>query len=274
MATPFPDFAQIKKAMKATWTAGDFGRIAPEIERAAEEFVSRLKLKTGMRVLDVACGTGNESLPAARARAEVTGLDLAPNLLEQARARAQKENLKIRFLEGDAEDLPFEAAEFDVVLSVFGAMFAPRPERVVSEFLRVCKPGGLIAMANWTPGSSQGQMFKLTAKYAPPPPGVPPPVLWGDEAIVRERFGSKARVVTTKREVIFDFPFGPAGVVEMFSKYAPPTVATLAKLDPAARKAMLDDMTQHWTSHNEGDANHTIMRGEYLEVHAYPSRTT
>lgn len=271
MATATPNFAEIKKALKAGWMAGDFGRIASLNENRGQEFVDRLGLKHGMRVLDVACGTGNQSLPAARTGADVTGLDLAPNLLEQARAAAQKEGLKIRFLEGDAEELPFEAGEFDVVYSMFGAMFAPRPERVAAEFLRVCKPGGLIAMANWTPGGFSGQMFKINGKYAPPPPGVPAPVLWGDEAVVRQRFGSKVRIETTKRELIFDMPFGPAEVVEMFRNYFGPTKIALSKLDAASQKAMLNELTQHWASHNEGDANHTIVRSEYLEVYVRPS---
>jgi SAM-dependent methyltransferase len=269
MGSASPDFAAIKKAMKAAWMAGDFGKIADLNTARGEEFVARLGLKPGMRVLDVACGTGNQSLPAARTGADVTGLDQA-NLLEQAKAAAQREGLRIRFIEGDAEELPFEAGEFDVVMSMFGAMFAPRPERVASELLRVCKHGGLIAMASWTPTSFQAETFKLNAKYSPPPPGVPAPVLWGDEKVARERFGSRARVETSKREVVFDFPFGPAKVVEMFRTYFGPTQMVLARLDPAAQKAMIEDMTQHWASRNEGHANHTVVRGEYLELHARP----
>ena len=200
----------------------------------------------------------------------MTGLDHAPNLLEQARAAAQRQGLKIRFIEGDAEELPFEAGEFDVVMSMFGAMFAPRPERVASEFLRVCKRGGRIAMASWAPTSFQAETFKINAKYAPPPPGVPAPVLWGDEKVVRERFGSSAEVETWKREVVFDFPFGPAKVVELFRTYFGPTQVALAKLEPAKQAAMLAEMTDHWASANEGDANRTLVRGEYLEVHARP----
>ncbi len=270
MSSASPDFVAIKKAMKAAWMAGDFGKIADLNTRRGEEFVARLNLKPGMRVLDVACGTGNQSLPAARTGADVTGLDHAPNLLEQARAAAQKEGLKIRFIEGDAEELPFEAGEFDVVMSMFGAMFAPQPERIASEFLRVCKRGGLIAMASWTPTSFQAETFKINAKYAPPPPGVPAPVLWGDETVVRERFGDRAKVETAKREVVFDFPLSPAKVVDLFRTYFGPTQMTLARLDPAAQAAMLAEMTEHWASGNEGDANHTIVRGEYLEVHARP----
>jgi SAM-dependent methyltransferase len=268
MASTQPNFAELKKALKATWMAGDFGKIAIHNEQEGAEFIGRLGLKPGMRVLDVACGTGNQSLPAARTGAEVTGLDLAPNLLEQARKRAQAENLKIRFIEGDAEQLPFEDAEFDVVLSMFGAMFAPRPEKVAAEFVRVCKPDGLIAMANWTPTGFAGEMFRIMGRYAPPPPGIPAPVLWGDEAVARERFGSQVRIETTQHELDFDLPFGPAEVVAFFRTNLGPAHMTFAKLDAAGQKSLADDLTRHWASHNQGDANHTLVRGEYLEVRA------
>ena len=142
------DFAQLKSNMKASWMAGDFGQIANFTVKAAEEFVARAALASGARVLDVACGTGNTAIPAARAGGLVTGVDIASNLLEQATKRAAAEHLQIRFREGDAEALPFDDGQFDLVLTMFGAMFAPRPERVAAELIRVCKPGGLIAMAN------------------------------------------------------------------------------------------------------------------------------
>ena len=193
MSGTAPGFAELKKGMKAAWMAGDFGQIARHSERRGEEFVARLGLRPGMKVLDVACGTGNQSIPAARTGAKVTAVDIATNSLEQARKRADAEGLKIRFIEGDAEDLPAETAQFDVVCSMFGAMFAPRPELVASEMIRVCKPGGLIAMANWTPGGFVGQMFKINGSHLPPQPGVPAPTLWGEEAVVRQRFGPKVK---------------------------------------------------------------------------------
>ena len=168
----------LKQRMKSTWMAGDFGQIARINERSGEEFVDRLHLQPGMQILDVACGTGNQSIPAARTGARVTGLDIAPNLLEQARERARAEDLKVDFVEGDAEDLPYEAGEFDVVLSMFGAMFAPRPERVAAELHRVCRPGGLIAMGNWTPQGFIGQTFALMSRQVAPPPGIVPAILW------------------------------------------------------------------------------------------------
>jgi SAM-dependent methyltransferase len=268
MATVPNNLAELKARMRASWMAGDFGEIAKVNAGEAEGFIRRINLKPGTKVLDVACGTGNQSIPAARAGAEVIGLDIAPNLLEQARQRAAAEKLKIEFIEGDAEKLPYDAARFDVVLSMFGAMFAPRPEVVASELLRVCRPGGLIAMGNWTPESFVGQMFKITSKYAPPPPGVPPPTLWGVEQVVNERFAGKARVETTKQHLLFDYPFPPSEAVAFFRKYFGPTQTSFARLDDAGQRALAADLTSHWTTQNQGDPNHTVIKAEYLEVHA------
>lgn len=260
--------AELKQRMKSTWMAGDFGQIARLGTRGAAEFVQRLGLKPGQRVLDVACGTGNQSLPAAQAGADVTGLDIATNLLEQARENAQREGLKIRFDEGDAEELPYEPASFDVVLSMFGAMFAPRPEKVAAELLRVCRPGGLIAMGNWTPGGFVGKMFGITARHVPPPPGIPAPLLWGEESVVQDRFGGKAKVETAKREMLFELPFGPQAAVDLFRKYFGPTQVAFSKLDAQGQEALARETVQHWEKHNEGDSDHTVIRAEYLEVRA------
>ncbi|HYM07687.1 MAG TPA: class I SAM-dependent methyltransferase [Terriglobales bacterium] len=268
MASLPEGFAELKQRLRASWMAGDFGEIAKLNSHGAEDFVARLGLRPGMKVLDVACGTGNQSIPAARAGAEVTGLDIATNLLEQARQRAAEEKLKIEFIEGDAEKLPYEAASFDVVLSMFGAMFAPRPEVVAAELLRVCRPGGLIAMGNWTPGGFVGQMFRITAGHVPPPPGMPAPSLWGDEKVVTERLGGKTRLAMSRQHLLFDYPFAPSEAVAFFRKYFGPTKMTFARLDEAAQEALAADLTAHWTRNNEGDANHTIIKAEYLEVHA------
>jgi ubiquinone/menaquinone biosynthesis C-methylase UbiE len=266
------DFAELKQRLRASWMAGDFGQIARLNAQGAEDFVARLNLKPGTKVLDVACGTGNQSIPAARTGAQVIGLDIAPNLLEQARQRAVSENLKIEFVEGDAEKLPYPAGQFDVVLSMFGAMFAPRPEVVASELKRVCHPGGLVAMGNWTPEGFVGQMFLITARHAPPPPGMLPPSLWGVEKVIAERLGAGerkiARLETKKQELLFDYPFSPADAVAFFRKYFGPTQTTFARLEEPAQKALADDLTQHWAKNNLGDANHTVIKAEYLEVHA------
>ena len=269
--TDSPEFVALKQRMKSTWMAGDFGQIARINERSAEEFVGRLGLRSGMRVLDVACGTGNQSVPAARTGADVIGLDIATNLLEQARERARKENLKITFVEGDAEQLPYDNGQFDVVLTMFGAMFAPRPERVASELLRLCRPGGLVAMGNWTPGGFVGQSFVITSRYVPLPPGVVPPVLWGEESVVTERFANRAQLQMTRRTMEFDFPYGPAKVVDLFKTYFGPTKMAFERLDAAKQQALHDDLLRHWAEHNEASDGRTVVHGEYLEVHARPN---
>ncbi|MBV8436175.1 MAG: class I SAM-dependent methyltransferase [Silvibacterium sp.] len=261
----------LKQRMKATWMAGDFGQIARINERSGEEFVDRLHLQPGMRILDVACGTGNQSIPAARTGARVTGLDIAPNLLEQARERARAEDLKVDFVEGDAEDLPYEAGEFDVVLSMFGAMFAPRPERVVAEFHRVCRPGGLIAMGNWTPQGFIGQTFALMSRHVAPPPGIVSAILWGDEAVVAERFGGKAKIQTARRAVFFEVPFGPEQTVNLFRTYFGPIKTAFEQLDAAGQQALHQDLVALWTIHNEATNGRTALHLEFLEVHARPN---
>jgi ubiquinone/menaquinone biosynthesis C-methylase UbiE len=269
MQTPSPDFAQLKSNLKSIWMAGDFGQIANYAVHAGVEFIQRTNIKPDARVLDVACGTGNVSIPAAKAGANVTGIDIAPNLLEQARKRAAAEGVKIRFDEGDAEDLPYAEGEFDIVVTMFGAMFAPRPERTAAELLRVCKPGGLIAMANWTPEGFVGQSFQLTAKLAPPPPGVPPSILWGDEAIVRQRFAQGiSDLKMTRYNVSFSYPFEPKEVVALFRKYFGPTQMTFARLDKASQEQLAVEMEKQWTEHNQATDGSTRVNAEYLDVRA------
>lgn len=263
------DFAVLKQRMRETWMAGDFGVIASHNVKLAEQFVSRIEIRPGTKLLDIACGTGNTSIPAARAGAEVTGADIATNLLEQARVRASQEGLKIQFDEGDAESLRYPDASFDVVISMFGAMFAPRPELVAAELLRVCRPGGTIAMGNWTPRGFTGTMFKATAKHVPPPPGIPPPVLWGDEATVRERFGNGVSQLTCTPQVAeFRFSASPAEVVELFRKYFGPTQVAFARLDPAGQAALAAELVGAWTQANEAKDGTTLVQNEYLDVHA------
>jgi len=263
-----PDLAELKSRMKSTWMAGDFGQIANFTAPEAENFVGRLGIKPGAKVLDVACGTGNTAIPAARAGASVTGVDIATNLLEQARKRAAWEQLAIRFEEGDAEELPYDDHAFDVVLTMFGAMFAPRPERVAAELIRVCKPGGLIAMANWTPQGFVGKSFQLTAKMVTPPP-VPPPVLWGDENVVRQRLADGAKSVTcTRQNARFAYPFTPRETVDFFRRYFGPTQMAFSRLDPAGQAAMAAQMESLWMEHNTANDGTTVVDAEYLEVHA------
>jgi SAM-dependent methyltransferase len=262
-----PEMESLKTRLKAMWMAGDFGQVAKIIETGAEEFIARLALKPGTRVLDVACGSGNLAIPAARAGAIVTGVDIAPNLLEQARARAEAEGLNIQFDEGDAENLPYADAAFDEVVSMFGAMFAPRPELVAAELVRVCRPGGRIAMANWTPEGFIGQMFKVGGKYVPPPPGMPSPLKWGDEETVRERLRDGIVGLRLMRRMCqFKYPFPPAEVVESFRKYYGPTQRTFDALDADGQAALRNDLERLWAEHNQATDNTTYVEGEYLEV--------
>ena len=249
------------------WMAGDFGQIANVIQAGADEFIASLGLKPGNRVLDVACGSGNLAIPAARTGARVTGVDIATNLLEQARARAEAEGLTIQFDEGDAESLPYDDAAFDVVITMFGAMFAPRPELVSSELVRVCEPGGLIAMANWTPAGHIGQMFKITGKHVPPPPTMPSPIKWGDEETVRERLTNGITdLKLTSRMCAFKFPFPPAEVVEFFRMYYGPTQRAFGALDENAQSALRKDLEQLWSDNNKATDGTTHVDAEYLEV--------
>src|SRR6476646_9014069 len=188
------EMENLKNRLRSTWIAGDFGQIAKAYAIGAREFVERLDLGNGTRVLDAACGTGNLSFPAARTGASVTGIDIAPNLIRQAEEANETEKLDAEFDIGDVEAMPYNDDSFDVVMSMFGAMFAPRPDVTAAELKRVCKPGGLIAMANWTPEGFIGQMFKTTGKHVPPPAGMPSPLLWGTEDAVRERFAGAADI--------------------------------------------------------------------------------
>lgn len=267
MSSVSPEMESLKTRLKGMWMAGDFGQVAKVIEAGAAEFIDRLNLKPGELVLDVACGSGNLAIPAARAGATVTGVDIATNLLEQARARAAAEGLSIRFDEGDAESLPYGDAEFDVVVTMYGAMFAPRPELVAAELVRVCRPGGRIAMANWTPEGFIGQMFKTTGKHVPPPPNMPSPIKWGDEATVRERLHDGiADLQMTKRMCTFKYPFSPAEVVEFFRMYYGPTQRAFAALDQEKQAALRSDLEQLWAEHNQATDDGTHVEGEYLEV--------
>src|ERR1044072_4151231 len=239
------ELAALKTKLRATWIAGDFGEIAKYYEDQAEDFVKRLDLKPGMKVLDVACGTGNLANPAARTGADVTGVDIAPNLIEQARENAKTEGWNAQFAEGDAEALPYADGTFDVVMTMFGAMFAPRPELVVAELKRVCRPGGLIAMANWTPTGFIGQMFKINGTYLPLPPGMASPVLWGVEETLRQRFAEGISKLELKPQSIrWTFPLSPPEVVEHFRQFNGPTQKAFGAPDAQKQAALRNDLEQ------------------------------
>jgi len=267
MNTITHEMESLKARLKSTWMSGDYGHFAKFLEPGAIEFFRRLDVVRGTTVLDVACGAGQVALMAARAGAVVTGVDIATNLIDQARARAQAEGLAARFDEGDAEMLPYGDGSFDLVVSLIGAMFAPRPELVALELLRVCRPGGRVAMANWTPGGFVGQMFKTIGKHVPPPPGVPAPVLWGDEATVRERLREGTTDVRmTRRTYPFEYPFPPSEVVEFFRTYYGPANRAFAALDTEGQASLRGELEQLWSAHNRAGAGATHVDAEYLEV--------
>jgi len=267
MNTLTPEMEAVKAKLKATWISGDFEQIAKAYAPGAAEFVSRLNLQPAERVLDVACGTGNLTIPAAKRSATVVGQDIAPNLLEQGRAKAKAEGLTIQFDENDAEALPYEDAAFDAVITMFGAMFTPRPDVTAAELTRTCRPGGRIAMANWTPEGFIGQMFKIVGKHVPPAPGIPSPLQWGNETVVRERFnGAVSDLQLTRRTIAFSFPFTAPEVVECFRRYYGPTYKAFGTLDEQGQAALRQELEQHWSAHNQSQNGVTRVESEYLEV--------
>jgi len=260
------DFEQLKTHLKTTWMTGDYDVFSRYLERGAEQFFQRLGITPGTLVLDVACGAGQLALIAARAGAHVVACDIATNWLEKARLRAASEGLEIIFEEGDAEALPYADAQFDVVASLFGAMFAPRPELVAAELTRVCRSGGMIAMANWTPAGFVGQMFKTISKHIAPP-GMPAPVLWGDEATVGDRFREGiADLKCTRRLYHFEYPFPPDAVVDCYRANYGPMSRAFASLDVNAQETLRSELIHLWSKHNYSDANTTRVDAEYLEV--------
>jgi SAM-dependent methyltransferase len=261
------DIDDLKARLKTTWMDGNYDYFSRFMESSAVEFLDRLAVEPGASLLDVACGSGQLGLIAARRGARVTGVDIATNSIMAARGRAASEGLNARFDEGDAEALPYADASFDVVVSIYGAMFAPRPERVAAELVRVCRPSGTIAMGNWTREGFIGSMFKTFARFIAPP-GMPAPVLWGDESVVRERFGTGVSDLRlTRVNYRFDYPFTPAEVVEFFREHYGPTTRAFATLGDADRAALRADLVDLWTSHNQSsEAARTIVDSEYLEV--------
>ncbi len=269
-----PNIHAIKAGHKATWESGDFGEIARSIEDFAGEFMAGLPLKPGAQVLDAACGTGNLAIIAARHGCRVSGIDIASNLILQARARAAAENLRIDFTEGDAEALPYADGQFDLAVSSFGVMFTPRPALIVSELRRVTRPGGWIALANWTPEGFVGEMFNVFKAHVPPPPaGVPSPMEWGNEEIVRSRLGDGfAEVRLTRRIARMRYPMPPAETVEHFRKFYGPTQRAFASLDDQGREALRKGLVELQTARNIAKTPGTTeVAAEYLEVIAVRS---
>lgn len=265
--TASTEMQALKARLKTVWSSGDYGVFAKYLEPGALEFYGRLGIAPGTALLDVGCGAGQIAIPAAKAGVHVTGLDLAPNLVEQARQRAKAEGVVALFDEGDAEALPYNAGSFDVVLSLIGAMFAPQPEKVAAELIRVCRPGGRIVMANWTPEGFIGQMFKVIGRHVPPPAIMPSPLKWGTEESVRQRLGSAVKDLRlTKRLYPIEYPFAPAAVVEFFRAYYGPTNRAFAALDEPRQALLRQDLEALWGQHNQASGDSTRIESEYLEV--------
>jgi SAM-dependent methyltransferase len=261
-----PDIESLKSRLRTTWMAGDYDCFSRFMENDARSFYERLDVPPGAHLLDVACGSGQLALIAAREGVRVTGVDIAGNLIERAWARSMAESLSAHFQVADAESLPFADSSFDVVVSLIGAMFAPRPHLVARELTRVCAPGGAIAMANWTAGGFVGKMFNTIARFIAPS-GMPSPLLWGDEDIVRERFGSQVcELRLARRHFTFDYPFPPSDVVNFFRLYYGPVNRAFASLDRAGRMSLNRELEAIWSEYNRGRNGFTLIAAEYLEA--------
>ena len=253
----------------AVWTGGDFLPIARSFAPGAAEFIARLNLRAGDSLLDVACGTGNLAIPAALAGARVTGVDIAPNLIAQARNEARAAGCIVDFDVGDAEALPYASGQFDNTVTMFGAMFAFRPDRAAAELLRVTRPGGRIAMANWTPEGFVGEMLRAHVAIVPPPQGVPSSLAWGKEDTVRERFGDGVTAINcTRRKIELRFAMEPADVAELFATSYGPSVATIKATDARGARRLRNELTRLFQQHNLATDGTTAVASEYLDVQA------
>jgi ubiquinone/menaquinone biosynthesis C-methylase UbiE len=260
------ELTAIKGRQQQAWATGDFSRLAVKIILVSEQLCEAVDLHPGQKVLDVATGSGNTALAAARREADVTGVDYVEALVEQGRLRANTERLKITFQVGDAEDLRFPDASFDVVLSTFGAMFAPYQEKTAQELLRVCRPGGKIGMTNWTPDSVIGEMFKVISRYVPPPPNLKPPTLWGTEVGLRELFGNKiSSLQITKRTFMFRFRSAEQWL-DFHRTYFGPIMKVYEILDKDKQQRLSQDLLTLAGRYNRSGDTTVILPGDYLEV--------
>jgi SAM-dependent methyltransferase len=261
------DLGAVKQIQQRVWSEGDFSVVAGLVVTAAEDLAESLDIVPGERVLDVACGSGNGAIAAARrAWGNTTGADFVPALLERGRERAEAERLEIEFVEGDAEDLPFEDGSFDVVMSIFGAMFAPDQPKAASELLRVCKPGGRIGMANWVPDGFVGQMFMTTAKHAPLPPGLDPPILWGTEERLRELFGNNVSDLQTRRRTVRQRFHSTDHWFDIFRSYFGPTKVAFERVGPEGEEALEADLRELLERSNAEPGRALVLPADYLEV--------
>lgn len=263
--TTTPDLEAVKAKQQATWGAGDYAVIGTRLQIVGETLCEAVDLAAGSRVLDVAAGNGNASLAAARRGADVIASDYVEALLDGAAARAAADGLPLTTRVADAEALPFPDGEFDTVISTFGVMFTPNPERAASELLRVCAPGGRIGLANWTPEGFIGRMFKIVGSHVAPPAGVPSPLAWGTEGRLQELLGSGADISIERRHFIFRFR-SAAEYVERFSTYYGPLVRAREALDDAGRTSLSDELTALAEGAGRPNGTGIAISSEYLEV--------
>ncbi|HTG18717.1 MAG TPA: methyltransferase domain-containing protein [Reyranella sp.] len=264
-AIPTVDLSTIKGRQQLAWSSGDYAIVGTTLQIVGETLCEAVDLRSNQRVLDVAAGNGNATLAAARRFADVVSTDYVGALLEGGRRRAEADRLPVMFQEADAEALPFADASFDVVLSTFGVMFTPNQDKAARELLRVCRPGGKIGLANWTPESFIGQMFRVLGKYVPPVAGVAPPSLWGTKARFDTLFGSQAVVAAESRTFVFRYK-SPAHWLEIFRDYYGPVLKAFASLNPESRKALEKDLYALLDQNNAAKDGTLVLPSEYLEV--------
>jgi SAM-dependent methyltransferase len=261
-----PDLAAVKQRQQQTWASADYAAVAARIVPMAEGLAQNAALRAGDRVLDVATGSGNAALAAARCGCEVTGIDYVPALLERARARAAAERLEVEFAKGDAEHLAFPDASFDAVLSCLGVMFTPDQERAAAELVRVCKPGGTIGLVNWTPAGFIGQLLRTVGRHVPPPAGVRPPPQWGTEERLGELLGDAvSRLDIQRRTFVFRFR-SPDDFATFFRDNYGPVHKAFGALDEPGRERLYDDLTALAREHDREEGPSVAMPAEYLEV--------
>jgi len=259
------DLTAIKARQQQTWGSGDYAAVGSTLQIVGETLCEAIDLRSGQKVLDVAAGNGNATLAAARRFADVTSTDYVAALLDRCAERARADGLPVTFKVADAEDLPFEADTFDVVLSTFGVMFTPNQEKAASELLRVCRPGGKIGLANWTPQGFIGRLFKTIGRYVPPPPNVKSPALWGDVERLRSLFGAAGSISAESRNFVFRYR-SPEHWLDYFRTYYGPVLKTFAALDEAAQSALEADIYALMGEFNRAKDGALVAPGEYLEV--------
>jgi len=259
------DLKALKLRQQAAWSSGDYALIGTTLQIVGEQLCEALDVRSGQKVLDVAAGNGNVSLAAARCYCDVVATDYVPALLDRARERAAAERLDIEFREADAEALPFADNSFDMVVSTFGVMFTPDQARAAAEMMRVCKRGGKIGLANWTPEGFIGQVFKTIGKYVPPAPGAKSPALWGTRARLEELFGANAAISAAQRNYVFRYR-SPEHFLEVFKTYYGPVLKTFGALQPDGQAALKQDLLALIGRFNRADDGTMAVPSEYLEI--------